>query len=674
MAIAGVAAATVRTAPYGTWTSPITAAEVAAAGTRVEWVGFVGEHVWWTELRPQEGGRSALVGRAPDGTVADLLGAGWSVRSRVIEYGGRPWLALGTDASAGFVFTHGGDQRVYRCVPGADPVPLSPEPELPAGFRYADFARVGEEVWCLRETLLDPAGTEVRRALVALPLDGRAAGDPGAVRVLGAGHHLMTGPKVSPDGRQVAWIGWNHPDMPWETTDLMCAPVRPDGTLGPARRIAGGPGVSVGQVEWAPDRPGVLYALSDPDGWWNLHEIGPEGDSRSLCPRAEEFGEPLWRIGARWFLPADDGRLFVVHGTSERRLAVLHPDGSLVDVPSPYTEWAQLATDGRRVAGTAAGPQLQSSVVLVDFGSLEDSYASEGPRLEKLRGAGPGHEASRNADWLPYGSHEVFRNEGGEDVHAFVHLPHNPGFTAPEGELPPFLVQAHGGPTTRSHLVVNREVAYFTSRGIGVVDVQYGGSTGFGRPYRERLRGNWGVVDVQDCAAVARGLVARGLADPERIGIRGGSAGGWTAAASLAAEPSLYRVAGIYYPLLDPEEWRDRGTHDFESRYLENLLGPWPQAAERYARVSPLRRADRVRAPFVIMQGLDDTVTPPVQAERFLERLGGAVPHAYLTFEGEQHGFRRAETVVACLHAELSVYGQVFGFEPPGVPRRELSA
>jgi dipeptidyl aminopeptidase/acylaminoacyl peptidase len=664
MATSGLVAATARTVPYGAWTSPITAAEAAAGGARVEWLGFVGDQVWWTELRPEEGGRSALVGRAPDGTTADLLRAGWSVRSRVIEYGGRPWLALGADASAGFVFTNGDDQRVYRCAPGADPAPISPEPELPAGIRYADFARVGEEVWCLRETLLDPAGTEVRRALVALPLDGSATSDPGAVRVLGTSHHLMTGPKVSPDGRQVVWIGWDHPDMPWDATEVMCAPVRPDGTWGPARRIAGGPGVSVGQVEWAPDRPGVLYVLSDPGGWWNIHEIGPDGDSRCLCPRAEEFGEPLWRIGARWFLPADDGRLFVVHGTGERRLAVLHPDGSLRDVPSPYTEWAQLATDGRRVAGTAAGPRQPPSIVLVDFN------ASSGvPRLHPPVGAEP-----RHADWLPYGRHEVFPNEDGEDVHAFVYLPHNPRFTAPEGELPPFLVQAHGGPTTRSQLVVNREIAYFTSRGIGVVDVQYGGSTGFGRPYRERLRGNWGVVDVRDCAAVARGLVARGLADPARIGIRGGSAGGWTAAASLAAEPALYRVAGIYYPLLDPEEWRDRGTHDFESRYLDSLLGPWPLAAAHYARVSPLRRAGRVRAPFVIMQGLDDTVTPPVQAERFIERLGGGgVPHAYLTFEGEQHGFRTAGAIMTCLHAELSLYGQVFGFEPPGVPRLELS-
>ncbi|MFF7974929.1 prolyl oligopeptidase family serine peptidase [Streptomyces sp. NPDC007905] len=653
-----------RIAPYGTWTSPIQAADAAVGEARREWVGFVGDQVWWTETRPWEGGRAALVGRTPDGSVCDVLGTGWNVRSRVIEYGGRPWLALGRDASAGFVFTQGDDQRVYRSVPGSVPAPLTAEPPFAAGARYADFARVGEEVWCLRETLADPAGTRVRRELVALPLDGSAATDPAAVRVLAASHHFMTGPKVSPDGRRVAWIGWDHPHMPWDTTAVLCADVRPDGTLRPAVQVAGGPGISVGQVEWAPDRPGALYVLSDPDGWWNIHEIGPAGDSRCVCSRAEEFGEPLWRIGAQWFLPADDGRLFVVHGTSERRLAVLRRDGSLRDVPAPYSEWAALATDGRRIAGTAAGPRRHSSVVLVD-----PDPPTGTARLEVLRGAEPEH-----ADWLPHGRHEVFTNDDGEDVHAFVYLPHNPEFTAPEDELPPFLVQAHGGPTTRSQLVVNHEIAYFTSRGIGIVDVQYGGSTGFGRSYRERLRGNWGVVDVRDCAAVARGLVARGLADPERIGIRGGSAGGWTAAASLASEPGLYRVAGIYYPLLDPEEWRDRGTHDFESRYLDSLVGPWPQAAGRYAQVSPLRRADRIRAPFVIMQGTEDPVCPPRQAERFLERLrGGDVPHAYLAFEGERHGFRRAETVVACLNAELSAYGQVFGFDAPGVPRLDLS-
>lgn len=652
----------VRTAPYGTWPSPVSAAEAAAGEALIEWVGFVGDEVWWVESRPGDGGRSALVSGTPGNTPVDVLGPEWNVRTKVIEYGGRPWLPLGPEPSAGFVFTHWDDQRVYRALPGRGPEPVSPAPDHPAGTRYCDFARVGDEVWCLREEATGPAGTEVRRDLVALPLDGAAATDPGRVRVLAASHHFMTGPKVSPGGDRVVWIGWDHPTMPWDATDLMCAPVAADGTLGPPRRVAGGDGISVTQAEWAPDQPGVLYVLSDPGGWWNLHELRPDGTTRALCPRAEEFGEPPWRIGSRWFVPAGGGRLFVTHGTSERRLAVLDADGSLRDIGDPYTEWSHPATDGTRVAGVAAGPRLRRRVALVDPGR---------PGATGLRPA-----ELRHADHLPEGRHTVFRGTDGEDVHAFVYPPHHPGYRAPAGELPPFLVQVHGGPTTRSQLVVDYRIAYFTSRGIGVVDVQYGGSTGFGRDYRERLRENWGVVDVRDCATVARGLVERGLADPGRIGIRGGSAGGWTSAVSLAAEPELYRVAGIYFPLLDPESWRGPGTHDFESRYLDSLIGPWPEAAERYARVSPLRQADRIRSPFVIMQGLEDAICPPVQAERFLARLDngdGTVPYAYLAFPGEQHGFRRAETVIACLQAELSAYAQVFGFDPPDVPRLDLS-
>ncbi|WP_406216153.1 prolyl oligopeptidase family serine peptidase [Streptomyces canus] len=639
-----------QTSPYGTWTSPITAADVAAAEALAEWLGFVGEEVWWTETRPLEGGRSALVRRTPDGRTEDALGPEWNVRTRVIEYGGRPWLALGATPDAGFVFTHWDDQRVHRAAPGARPVPISPEPTPSVSPRYCDFALVGSEVWCLRELVSGPGETGTRRDLVALPLDGSAARDPGAVRVLARSHHFMTGPKVAPDGGHVAWLGWDHPTMPWDATDVMCAPIGSDGTLGQARRIAGGPGVSVGQVEWAPDLPGVLYALSDQDGWWNIHEVDLAGGTCARCPRAEEFGEALWRIGARWFLPVGGGRMFVVHGTSGRQLAVLEADGALRDIGEPYTEWSQPATDGSRVAAVAAGPGLPRTVVLVD---------PRGPGIEQLRPA-----ALRHPDHLPQGHHSILRGENGEDVHAYVYPPRNPDFTAPADELPPYLVQVHGGPTTRSQLIANQEIAFFTSRGIGVVDVQYGGSTGFGRRYRERLRENWGVVDVRDCATAARELGERKVADPDRIGIRGGSAGGWTAAASLAAEPDLYRAAGIYYPLLDPEEWRERGTHDFECRYLDSLIGPWPQARQRYEQVSPIRRAHRIRAPFVIMQGLDDAICPPVQAERMLALMRDSqVPHSYLAFEGEQHGFRRADTIAACLEAELALYARAFGFE-----------
>ncbi|MFI5766838.1 alpha/beta hydrolase family protein [Streptomyces sp. NPDC051563] len=658
---------TKQTAPYGSWDSPITAAMAAAGEARIEWAALVGQEVWWTELRPGDGGRSVLVRRTPAGAVEEVLGPDWDVRTRVIEYGGRPWLPLGEGPQEGCVFTHWADQRVYRMRPGRAPEPISPVPAVPQGARYCDFTRVGEEVWCLREEEIGDHPADVRRELVALPLDASAGRDPQAVRVLAASHHFMTGPKVSPDGTQVCWLGWDHPDMPWDGTTVMCAPTGPGGVLGAAVAVAGGPGHSVSQAEWDPDRPGVLHLLSDRDGWWNLYELAPGGTIRALCPRAEEFGDALWRIGAQWFFPLGGGRILVTHGTGGRRLAVLEPDGTLRDFDGAeqYTEWAVLAADGRGLVASAAGPRRPRTLLRIDPDAAEPVAGAQVLRAPD----------TAYADHLPPGHHAVFRGEDGEEVHAFVYPPHHPGRTAPEGELPPFLVQAHGGPTTRSQLVADLSVAYFTSRGIGVVDVQYGGSTGFGRRYRDRLRGQWGVVDVADCATAARGLVARGLADPRRLGIRGGSAGGWTAAASLATEPDLYAAAGIYYPLLDPESWSEGGTHDFESRYLESLVGPWPQAAARYAQVSPLRGAHRIRAPFVLLQGLDDPICLPSLAEAFLERIGDSgVPHAYLTFPGEQHGFRRADTVIACLQAELSLYAQVFGFEAPGLPRTVLTA
>ncbi|MGW0761974.1 alpha/beta hydrolase family protein [Streptomyces sp. NPDC002814] len=650
-----------RTAPHGTWTSPITAADAAKGQTLVEWVALVGAETWWVEKRPQEAGRAALVRRTPNGKVLDALGSGWSVRNRVIEYGGRPWLPLGDEAAAGFVFTHWDDQRVYRAQPGSTPAPISPQPARTAAARYCDFVRAGDEVWCLREESVGDEPTDVRRDLVALPLDGSARDDPAAVRLLAHSHHFMTGPKISSDGRHAVWLGWDHPDMPWDRTDVMCAPVGPAGTLGQALQVAGGEGVAVSQVEWAPDRPDLLYLLSDAAGWWNLHEVTLDGSARALCPRAEEFGDALWRIGAQWFLPLGGGRLAVVHGLGQQRLAILEPDGTVRDFDSSYTEWASLAAAGRRVVATAAGPWHAGGVVQADLHDREVRILRAG--------------RSAPADFLPRGYHEVFKGADGTDVHAYVYPPRNPDFAAPEGELPPYVVHAHGGPTSRTPLVPNEEIAYFTSRGIGVVDVQYGGSTGFGRQYRERLREGWGDVDVRDCAIAARGLIEQGLADPERIGIRGCSAGGWTAAVSLTAEPELYRAAALYYPLLDPEEWRARGTHDFESQYLHSLIGPWPQTRHRYAQRSPLRTASEIRAPFVLMQGLEDEICPPEHADRLLARLrGGTVPHAYLAFAGEQHGFRRADSLIACLHAELSVYAQVFGFDAAGIPKTELSS
>ncbi|WP_030038144.1 alpha/beta hydrolase family protein [Streptomyces resistomycificus] len=616
--------------PYGSWPSSLSAADVAEGMPSPEWLGFVGDEVWWTESLAHDGGRSALMRRAPDGVGAQVLPPGWDVRTRLHEYGARPWRALSAHPADGIVFTHW-TCLLYTC-------------------RYGDFAVRGDEAWCVRETIRTEGDTpaQVHRDLVALPLDGRAAGDRSAVRVLASTHDFMTGPRIEPGGRRVAWIGWNHPAMPWDSTDLMVAEISPDGTLhNLTRALDGGRQQSVTQAEWAADGSGRLYAVTDPEGWWNLYEVTPGGPARNLCPLAEEFGEALWRMGTSWFQPLSDGGIAVVHGTSERRLGILAPDGDLTDLGpgGQYTQWSTPATDGHRIAAVAAGPDHRPTVVLVEPHQREP---------EPLR------TDRRTLAATPY--LRTYHGPDGEPVHAHVHPPHHPRATNPDGELPPFVVFAHGGPTNRSPLVPLDHITYFTSRGIGVLDVQYGGSTGFGRAYRDRLRGAWGVVDVQDCAAAARGIVADGLADPDRIAIRGASAGGWTAAASLIAEPDLYRAAAIYFPVLDADTWR-RTTHDFESRYAETLIGPWPKSRELYEQRSPVHRADRIRAPFVLFQGTEDAICPPGQAEQFLKQLEGSdTPYTHRLFEGEGHGFRGAATVIHTLQAELALYSRVFGF------------
>ncbi|MFD4154589.1 alpha/beta hydrolase family protein [Streptomyces hydrogenans] len=638
--------------PYGTWPSPIGPEDAARGDALLEWTGFLGGDVCWTEVLPEDGGRSGLMRRGADGTIGELLPPGWDVRTRVIEYGGRPWLPLGDRAEDGVVFTHGPDQRAYRWRPGdAEPTPLTPPGDWPGQLRHADFAVRGDEVWCLRETVDDPTARTARRHLVALPLDGSAAADPARVRELAASHHFMTGPRIAPGGDRVAWLGWDHPDMPWDTTHLMVADIGPDGRPGRAVPLMGGGHESVTQADWATDGSGTLYAVSDPDGWWNVHAVGRDGVPRNLCPREEEFGEALWRIGLRWCLPLLDGTLAVIHGVGRRALGVLAADGTLTDFAGDATEWHFPATDGRRVAAVSSSPGRRRAVVLADpaTGTVETVRAPAGQDTDRY--AATPHR-------------RTYRSAAGEPVHAYVHPPHHPDHTGPEGERPPWLVHVHGGPTSRGHLVLNQEIAFFTSRGIGVVDVQYGGSTGYGRAYRERLRHTWGRTDVADCATVVRGLVADGLADPGRIAVRGGSAGGWTAVAALAADPDLYRAAAVYYPVLDPESWRDE-THDFESRYLDGLIGPWPAAADRYAAQSPLAAADRIRTPFVLLQGLDDTVCPPAQAERLLSRVTDPrARHTYLTFAGEGHGFRRSSTIADSLRAELRLYADALGFTP----------
>ncbi|QEU88642.1 S9 family peptidase [Streptomyces viridosporus T7A] len=644
---------------YGEWPSPIDAATAAAHDGSPEYAGFVGDEVWWTEPRPAEGGRRTLVRRHSDGTEESVLPAPWNVRSRVIEYGGRPWAGTARDGRPLVVFAHFADQRLYRYEPGGEPRPLTPVSPVGQGLRWAEPVLLPErgEVWCVLEEFTGEGPSDVRRVLAAVPLDGSAAEDRGAVRELSDDRHrFVTGPRLTPDGRRAAWLAWDHPRMPWDGTELLLADVTPDGTLRDVRTVAGGPEESVAQVDWTHD--GRLLYASDRTGWWNLYR-----DGEALCPREEEFGGPLWKLGSRWFAPLDSGLIAVVHGRGAAALGVLDPEtGEVVDAAGPWTEFTPtLAAHGERVVAVGAGPRSAHEVVELDT------------RTGRARVIGSAHQDAVDPAYYPEPYSRTFTGPDGREIHAHVHPPHHPGCAGPADEKPPYVIWAHGGPTGRSPLVLDLEIAYFTSRGIGVAEVNYGGSTGYGRAYRDRLRGQWGVVDVEDCAAVALALADEGTADRERLAVRGGSAGGWTTAASLTTT-DVYACGTIIYPVLDLTGWGTGETHDFESQYLEGLIGPRAEVPERYEERSPVARADRLTAPFVLLQGLDDVICPPVQCERFLARLAGrGVPHAYLAFEGEGHGFRRAETMIRALEAELSLYAQVFGLKVPDVPVLELA-
>ncbi|MFF5489699.1 prolyl oligopeptidase family serine peptidase [Streptomyces virginiae] len=671
---------TATTRPYGSWPSPIDAGLAASLDGRPEYLGTVGPEVWWTEPRPEEAGRRTLVRRRLVDGEPEIteLPAPWNVRSRVTEYGGLPWAGAERPADGPLlVFVHFADQRLYAYEPdapgGPEPRPLTPVSRTGGGLRWADPVLRGGEVWCVLEEFTGPGPTDVRRVSAAVPLDGSAAENRGAVRELTHDRYrFTTGPRLSPDGRRAAWLVWDHPRMPWDGTELRVAEVTDGGELADARTVLGGPDEAVAQVEWTAE--GNLLAVSDRGGWWNPYSVDPRtGWAINLCPREEEFGGPLWKPGLRWLapLPGDTphtagsgaGLVAVLHGQGSSVLGILDPEsGDLVDAAGPWTAWQPtLAVHGTRVYGVAASPRSAYEVVELDTATGH------------ARAVGAQRPDPVDPAYYPEPQSRTFLGPDNRQIHAYVYPPHHPACRAAADELPPYVVWAHGGPTDHVPPVLDLQIAYFTSRGIGVVEVNYGGSTGYGRAYRERLREQWGVVDVEDCAAVARALAAEGTADPARLAIRGGSAGGWTAAASLAAT-DLYACAAIIYPVLDLVGFAEE-THDLESRYIDGLAGPPQTLAVINRDRSPVARADAITAPFVLLQGLEDPICPPAQAERLLDALQGRpepVPHAYVTFEGEGHGFRRADTMVRALEAELSLYAQVFGIERTDVPRLDL--
>jgi dipeptidyl aminopeptidase/acylaminoacyl peptidase len=631
------------TAPYGTWASPISAELVAAGGVSLDEVRVGGERVYWVEGRPLEGGRQVICSAGPGGGgVEDVTGKGVNARTRVHEYGGGSY-ALGGDA---LFFSNYADQRLYRHDPGsATPRPITPEPPAPAAHRYADACPTpdGRLLVCVRERHHDG---EVVNELVAVPADG--AGEP---VVLAGGRDFYASPRVSPDGRRLAWLEWDHPNMPWDGTELRLAELAGGALAGDPVTVAGGPEESVVQPEWSPG--GVLHLVSDRTGWWNLYRVAAERGLEALAPAEEEFGAPHWVFGMSTYAFLPGGRIACIHGRGPmQRLGVLEPDGILTDLELPFTSFypPHLRAAGDRLACIAGSPTDAPAVVVIDpaDGGVEVLRSSEDEALD------PGY--------LSVPEPVEFPTEGGRTAHALYYPPANRDARGPEGERPPLVVASHGGPT--SGVVSDLHVSYqfFTSRGIAVVDVDYGGSTGYGRAYRRRLDGQWGIVDVDDCVAAARYLAGRGDVDPARLAIRGGSAGGYTTLCALTFRDD-FAAGASYYGVADVAALA-RDTHKFEARYLDRLIGPWPEAEPLYRERSPIHHTHRLSCPVILLQGLEDEVVPPAQAEMMAAALDAkGIPHAYLPFPGEQHGFRQAAHIRRALEAELYFYSRVFGFD-----------
>lgn len=613
------------TSPHGSWPSPFSAADISASAPRIDGARFVGDEIWWGESVPAQAGRVTV----RSSTGAELLPEPWNARSKVHEYGGGAWTA---DADGTLFFVHAADQRVHRLTRGGTPEPLTA-----AGANHGGLTLQHGRLFAVREDLRQ--NTHLR-AIVEIPLDGSAADDETAVVVRAEGPGFFAHPALSPDGARLAFVTWTIERMPWEHAGLTVL----DLTTGEATAL---PTRTALQPQW---RGEELLLLDDVDGRWNIVRSTRDGIAPLGAPVDADTGGGLWVLGNRWYGVLGDGSLVAVRTHGADRVVRVSPDGEQVEPLSlPVTAGASIDdVSGSRVLVSGAGAQVGPGLWCVDVDTATTTLVTGGHGADPM--------------WVPHGIPVTFDGPHGP-VHAFDYRPTHPDAAAPSGELPPYIVMVHGGPTAHVSGAASTAYAYWTSRGIGVLDVNYGGSTGYGRAYRERLDGQWGVVDVDDVIAAAQGLAAEGLADPERIAIRGGSAGGWTVLCALvrggafAAGISRYGVADLR--MLAAE------THDFEARYIDGLVGPLPEAEDVYIARSPLTHPERISVPVLLEQGEDDRVVPPSQSEAIRDALvANGIPHEYVLYEGEGHGFRRAETIISSLETELVFLGGVFGFEP----------
>jgi dipeptidyl aminopeptidase/acylaminoacyl peptidase len=631
------------TIAYGAWPSPISAKMLTETTPAMRDVGLWNDSICWVESRPQERGRCVLVMRTDDGT-ADLTPAPFSVRNRVHEYGGAAWTAAGEAV----IFSNFTDDRLYRMDgPGATPGPITPE----GPWRFADlqFDQRTGRLYAVREDHSEP-GVEAVNSLVVLAVEG--PNEDGG-RVIASGTDFVSSPRLSQDGRYLSWLTWNHPAMPWDETLLWSGEIDAEGAVMQARTVAGGPGEAVILQNW--DREGRLVFVSDRTGWWNLYRADDE--QVTALTRAEvEYGVPLWNFGVSTWSELADGTIAAAYTSNGNwGLSTISPLGDVQHLDEEFTTIGDVHTmPGGGTIFCKVGTGIEQPRLV----EIDPRSGSQAPLVEP---------ASLNLDpgMVSVGQPISWATPDGSTAYGFFYPPTNAEVVAPEGTLPPLVVTSHGGPTSATTATFSLGTQFWTSRGFAILDVNYGGSTGYGRAYRERLQGAWGVVDVDDCASGAEYLASQGVVDPERLIIRGGSAGGFTTLAALAFRDTF--AAGVSYYGIGDLEAMVRDTHKFEARYGDGLVGPYPEAIDTYHARSAVHHVDRLSSPMILLQGLEDKVVPPNQATMMADAVRArGLPVALVTYAGEGHGFRMAETIEQSVLAELSFLGQVFGFEPAG--------
>ncbi len=622
------------TAPYGSWQSPVGAADTVAGIVRFSDLQYDDGSLYWLESRPSEGGRTALVRRTDDGTIGDVLPDTVNLRTMAHEYGGGAYRADSGD----LVYSEFTDQRLYRVTPDGSTTPLTSEPPRPRSVRFADSVRLSDgSLIAVRES--HPAEGEAVNELVLIRTDG-------TVDVIASGSDFYSTPRLSPDNTRLAWIEWDHPNMPWDGTRLVVADVE---STAACTVVAGGDDESIVQPEWAPD--GTLVFASDRTGWWNLYRY----DGLETMPILEmeaEFAGPAWVFGESWYGFLSDGRIatsFYDNGRSG--LGIIDAVGVLERIELGFTDYGyHVITDGdQRVWFVGARTDKPSAIVAFDAASGATSIVRSNPSIV-------------DAGYVKEPRVISFPTTDDDIAHAVYYPPANPEFEGPPGERPPLIVHVHGGPTSSVSPALRRETVFWTSRGFGIVDVNYRGSTGFGREYREKLEGEWGVVDVDDAVAAAEYLASIGEVDGDRLAISGGSAGGYTTLAALAFRDS-FAAGASYFGIADLEMLMG-DSHKFESRYETRLIGTDPVV---WRERSPIHSVEQISVPVALFQGLEDKVVPPNQAAVIAEALADrGIPYVHIEFEGEGHGFRKAANVIRSLETELAFYGYVFGFTPAG--------